>query len=76
MWEHAKYWTLNVCQHVCTEYAFEAFHSALRYGDETWHRIGDEPMRFKSIFSKGLNQSSKVIQKSNCFRNGYGHQLW
>ena len=41
----------------------------LRGIELTVGRVGDGPTRFESIISKQPKQRSKVIQRSNCFKN-------
>ena len=49
-----------------------AFRRALRYRAESWHGVGDGPMRFVGIFSKRPHLGSKVIQGTICLKNA----LW
>ena len=45
---------------------------------ECWYGVREWAPRFVVNFSKWPDQRSKVIQRSNCFKNAlrYGHQIW
>ena len=46
-----------------------AFHRALRYRAESWFGNSGRAYEVKSIFSKRLDRSSKVIQGLRCYRH-------